>query len=74
MEIRMLARIYDDKKQECKIGDTILIQTNDMDMPGQAIIKEVYASYFIIVFDDRLVGYHQQIIRPNDVLTLNKIQ
>lgn len=73
MQIKLLARIYDDKQQECKTGDTINIQTNDMDMPGQAIIKDIKTSYFTIIFDDRLIGYHEKILRPSDVLMLYKI-
>lgn len=72
MELKLITRLYDDAGNECKLGDTILIQSKNMDMAGKAIIQDIKTSYFTVIFDDRLIGYHSAKFRPSDILTCRK--
>lgn len=72
MKLRLTTRLYDDSGKECKEGDEIMIQAKDMDLPGQAIIQEIKTSYFTIMFNDRIIGYQQRTLRPQDVMVCTK--
>lgn len=68
MEIQIKCRIYDDHRKECKEGDTILLQTTTMPDLAVAIINEISVHSFTVTFDDKLLGFAKQRVRPDQVL------
>lgn len=68
MKIDIKFRIYDDRNQECKEGDMILIQTKDMPDPMIGIINEILAHTFTITFNNTPLISQKQRIRTDQVI------
>ena len=70
MEIKTLHRIYDDNGVECKIGDTVLIQTKNMDEVVLATVDKVMTNMATFIVDDRVIGYVPIKVRVSDVISI----
>lgn len=68
MEIKFVIRLYDDNGDECKIGDSVIIQTKDMNDVAVGVIKNIQTNLLTLEFDDPLIGYEPKNIRKTDIL------
>lgn len=72
MQLVLKSCFYDDYGNECKEGDTILIQTKDMEEPLIAILRQINTLSFLVTFDEILSGYRDRQLRPSDVILCEK--
>lgn len=72
MQIITVSRILDDNEQECKPGDTVLLQTKDMDEMVQATIHSIMTNMATFIVDDKLMGYYPIKTRACDIISLTK--
>lgn len=74
MEIKTITRIYDDRGNECDIGDTVLLQTKDMDDVAPATIQNIMTHMAVFLVDDKTLGFKPVKARIQDIesITLYK--
>jgi hypothetical protein len=70
MKIKTIHRIYDDNGKECSIGDTVLLQTSDMEEVIPATIENIMTNMATFIIDDRVLGYMPIKARVSDIVTL----
>ena len=68
MYIKIVTRLYDDEENECKIGDSVIIQTKTMNDIAVGVIKNIQTNLITLEFDDPLIGYQPINIRKSDVI------
>lgn len=74
MEIKTVHRIYDDKGQECCVGDTVLLRTQNMDELMQATIENIMTNMATFIVDDRAIGYIPIKVRTSEVKEITLYQ
>lgn len=72
MYCRLVNRLYDDDKTECKEGDLLLVQTKHIPDPTIATIQQIQVNLVTLLFDDPTIGYRPINIRINDFVTCKK--
>lgn len=68
MYIKMVTRLYDDEEKECKIGDSVIIQTKTMNDIAVGVIKNIQTNLITLEFDDPLIGYQPINVRKSDII------
>ena len=68
MYIKMVTRLYDDEENECKIGDSVIIQTKTMNDIAVGVIKNIQTNLITLEFDDPLIGYQPINVRKSDII------
>lgn len=72
MKIAMLWKIIDDNGEEVNVNDIVTMRANvarklKMEEPGNAIIKEIQATFITVLFEDPLYGHTPIKLRTNEV-------
>lgn len=72
MKIKLVNRVYDDDGNECKEGDLVLIQGNDLPEIVVATINKIESRNATFVIDDSVYGYMPKKYRVEDVISIKK--
>lgn len=74
MQIKTIQIILDDNGREVRSGDTVLVQTKQMEDPVQATVGEIMTTMVTFLIDDRSLGYGRLKVRAQDVQELTFIR
>lgn len=72
MHCKLVNRLYDDDNTECKEGDMLLIQTDDIPDVTLATIQKIQVNVVTLLFDDAIIGYQPINIRVKNFITCKK--
>lgn len=72
MYCKLVNRLYDDDKIECKEGDMLLVQTDKIPDMTVATIQKIQVNVVTLLFDDPTIGYRPINIRVNEFIVCKK--
>lgn len=66
--------IRDDNNAECRVGDTVLLQTKNTNDVVQATIKDIMTNLVVFIIDDQIRGYVPIRTRASDITSITLYQ